>query len=391
MQSCVECDFSYEDALTDCPRCIELKLVLPPELVAVAAMTAEFITQAGSSKLEAKIGTLWPQNDDVSFKLITEVEKKFKGKNKFHSYFTENNTLNSTPNLLKQYIDTTITFTGLVTKFMDSLVAAAQEVGVHKVSGGNIVFMHYKGREDTDKGRLLAIWVTKKEGFDFHEVSLVPKDSNHLNLDALRQAAYFDLALFDAVYPDIPTDETYLKFIKGTSTGTFFKNAFGCNERNVGNVDSIKNLRCAVIDYQEKYRLSNDFYMDASNKVEKLLEAAQKSGKPISISTLCNAVDSLLDEDSPLKGTFESFINNNGYEINHHIEPTLNSVKAGQSIELVAGDKSFSAKILRKEIGPAGSSHMVQYAEDGRLTFLIVDPDQKKELLKLATANIEDE
>ncbi len=105
---------------------------------------------------------------------------------------------------------------------------------------------------------------------------------------------------------------------------------------------------------------------------------------------MTTTVDGLLPNDSPLKGTFESFINNNGYEINHHIEPTLNSIKAGQSIELVAGDKSFSAKILKKQIGPASSGHVVEY-EDGRLTLLIVDPEQKKELMKLATANAEDE
>ena len=62
--SCVECDFSYEDTLEECPRCAELEQVERPDLIAVAAMTAEFITQAGSSKLEAKIGELWPKNDD---------------------------------------------------------------------------------------------------------------------------------------------------------------------------------------------------------------------------------------------------------------------------------------------------------------------------------------
>ncbi|MEX9625581.1 hypothetical protein CYK57_00111 [Actinobacillus pleuropneumoniae] len=390
MLNCVECGFSYEDTLENCPRCVELDVTERPVLVAVAAMTAELITTTGSSKLEAKIGDLWPQNDGVSFKLISEVERKFKGKNKFHSYFLESNSLNSAPNILKKYISKNITFSVLVEKFMDSLVSSAKEVGVHKVSGGNIVFMHYKSHEDTDIGRLLAIWVTKKDGFDFDKESLVPKDSSHLNLDALRQAALFDLTLFDEVYPKIPSDDTYLKFIKGASGGAFFKIAFGCDERNVGNVDSIKNLRQAVSDYQDKYKLSNDFYMEASAKVEKLLETAQKNGKPISLSTLCNAVDGLLPDDSLLKGTFESFVNNSGYEINHHIEPTLNSVKAGQTIEVVAGDKSFSAKILKKQIGPAGSGHLVEY-EDGRLTFLIVDQEQKKELVKLVTANTENE
>ena len=89
MLNCVECGFSYEDTLENCPRCVELDVTERPVLVAVAAMTAELITTTGSSKLEAKIGDLWPQNDGVSFKLISEVERKFKGKNKFHSYFLE--------------------------------------------------------------------------------------------------------------------------------------------------------------------------------------------------------------------------------------------------------------------------------------------------------------
>jgi nucleoid-associated protein YejK len=390
MLSCVECDFSYEEILNECPRCIELDIAERPELIAVAAMTAQFITKQGSSKIEAKLGELWPESDEVSFKLISEVERKFKNKNKFHSYFTHDDSRDSAPNILNGYINEVITFKSLVHKFMESLVASARDVGVHKVGGGNIVFMHYKNQEQDDIGRLLAIWVTKKEGFDFDEETLLPKDSSHLNLDAMRQAALFDLTLFDAVYPATPDEDTYLKFIKGTSTGEFFKAAFGCDENNADNVHSIKQFRKAVSDYQDKHKLANDFYMDATTKVETLLEKAHKAGKAISLSTLCNTVDGLLPDDSPLKGTFERFINDNGYAINHHIEPTLNSVKAGKSIEVVAVDKSFTAKILRKEIGYAGTGSIVEY-EEGRLTFLITDEGQKKELAKLASANMDNE
>ncbi len=391
MLTCVECNYSYDESLDECPRCAELEKVERPDLVAVAAMTTQFITDSGSSILEAKLGELWPENDDVCFKLITEVERKFKSKNKFHSYFSEDTSSDSAPSILNRYIKDELSFSTLVEKFMDSLVASAKDVGVHKISGGNIVFMHYKSyAESDDVGRLLAIWVTKKEGFDFQEDSLLPKDSSHLNLDAMRQAALFDLTLFDEVYPKVPEEDTYLKFIKGTSSGAFFKVAFGCDEKNADNVDSIKNFRQAVSDYQDRHGLSNDFYMDATNKVETLISKAQKSGKPVSLSTLCHAVDGLLAEDSPLKGTFETFINNSGYEINHHIEPTLNSVKAGQAIEVSAGDKSYTAKILRNQVGCAGSGCVVEY-EDGRLTFLIEDENQKKELLKLAQANTSDD
>ncbi|MBL4763814.1 MAG: nucleoid-associated protein, partial [Colwellia sp.] len=381
---------SYEAELIECPRCSELENIERPKLIVVAAMTTQFITLQGSSKLEVKEGELWPENDEVSFKLITEVERKFKNKNKFHSYFTQDGSKDSMPSILNNYISKDIIFKSLVKKFMDSLVAAAKEVGVHKVGGGNIVFMHYKNQEKDDIGRLLAIWVTKKEGFDFDEKTLFPKDSSHLNLDAMRQAALFDLTLFDEVYPETPDEDTYLKFIKGTSTGEFFKVAFGCDENNADNVHSINQFRKAIGDYQDKHELANDFYMDATAKVETLLEKAQKSGKAISLSTMCNAVDGLLPDDSPLKGTFEGFINDNGYEINHHIEPTINSIKAGKLIEVIAGDKSYTAKILRKQIGYAGTGSIVEY-EDGRLTFLITDKGQKNELEKLASANMENE
>jgi nucleoid-associated protein YejK len=385
MFNCVECDYSYEESLDNCPRCLEVEIGRP-KLVAVAAMTAQFITHQGSSKIEAKLGQLWSQNDEVSFKLITEVERKFKNKNKFHSYFTEDNTIDSAPNILANYIKDEIEFTHLANKFMDSLVASAHDVGAHKVQGGNIVFMHYKGHEEDDLGKLLAIWVTKKEGFDFDPETLMPIDSSHLNLEALRQAALFDLTLFDLVYPEIPAEDTYLQFIKGASTGEFFKAAFGCDENNADNARSVEQFRKAITDFQDRHALSNDFYMDAYAKAETFLE----SGKVVSLTTLCNAVEDVLPEDSPLRGTFQSFINDNGYEINHHIEPTLNSVKAGQSIEVSAVDKSFTANILRKQIGPAGSGSIVEY-DEGRLTFLIVDKDQKKELSKLASANTPNE
>ena len=389
--NCVECDYSYEDTLAECPKCVELESAERPKLVAVAAMTAQFITQLGSSNLEAKLGDLWPENDDVSYKLITEVERKFKNKNKFHSYFSKTNASDSAPSILSGYIGETIEFDELVSKFMDSLVASAEDVGAHKVAGGNIVFMHYKSHEEDDLGRLLAIWVTKKEGFDFDPETLLPIDSSHLNLDALRQAALFDLTLFDASYPDIPAEETYLKFIKGASTGEFFKVAFGCDEKNADNAHSIAQLRKAVGHFQDKHKLSNEFYMDASAKVETLLDRALKGGKAVSLTTLCNTVEDLLPEDSPLRGTFKSFINNNGYEINEHIEPTVNSVSSGQSIDIAAGDKSFSAKILRKQVGAAGSGSIIEYDTDGRLTFLITDEEQKRLLAKLASANTPNE
>ncbi|MCH2058022.1 MAG: nucleoid-associated protein [Thalassotalea sp.] len=386
MLDCVECEFSYDEKqYEECPRCIELSQDRP-ELVAVAAITAQFITQAGSSRLDSKIGELWPENDDVCFKLITEVERKFKRKNKFHSYLLESNNSVSVPSRLQSYICKNIEFKTLVTLFMGELLSAARDAGAYKVAGGNIVFMHYKGHEEDDIGRFLAIMVTKKDGFDFDETNLVPKDSSHINLDALRQAALFDLTLFDEIYPAIPDSETYLKFIKGNSTGAFFKKAFGCDENNADNAESIEQIREAIADFQEKYSFSSHFYNEARKSVDSIIEKAAKNKESIPLTKLFDAVEQHIPDDSHVKGTFGVFVNENEYQINQHIEPTLTSAKKGKSISVEASDKSFSAEIVRKKVGGKGSGKSIEY-HDGQIILNLTDEKVKQEFEKLVEAN----
>lgn len=386
MLDCVECEFSYdEEKHQECPRCVELSQDRP-ELVAVAAITAQFITQAGSSRLDSKIGELWPENDDVCFKLITEVERKFKRKNKFHSYLSQSNSEISVPARLQSYISKNIGFKTLVTLFMDELLSAARDAGAYKVAGGNIVFMHYKGLQEDDIGRFLAIMVTKKDGFDFDETNLVPKDSSHINLDALRQAALFDLTLFDEVYPAVPDSETYLKFIKGNSTGAFFKKAFGCDENNADNVESVEQIREAIADFQEKHSLSSYFYNEARKSVDAVIEKAAKDKVSIPLTKLFDAVEQHIPDDSHVKGTFGVFVNENEYQINQHIEPTLDSAKKGKSISVEASDKSFTAEIVRKKVGGKGSGKSIEY-HDGQIILNLTDERVKQELEKLVEAN----
>lgn len=78
-------------------------------------------------------------------------------------------------------------------------------------------------------------------------------------------------------------------------------------------------------------------------------------------------------------------MNTGGYKVNHHIEPTKNSVKAGQYVDIVATDKSFSGKVVRKKVGASGSGKPVEY-EDGRLTLLITDHNQQREFERLIEA-----
>lgn len=386
MLDCVECEFSYdEEENEECPRCLELAQGRP-ELVALAAITSQFITQAGSSSLDSKIGELWPESDSVCYKLITEVEGKFKRKNKFHSYLTENTSSISIPSRLQSYISNKIEFKTLVKLFMDEILSAARDAGAYKVAGGNIVFMHYKGHEEDDIGRFLAIMVTKKDGFDFDKTNLVPKDSSHINLDALRQAALFDLTLFDEIYPEIPASETYLKFIKGNSTGAFFKKAFGCDENNADNAESVEQIREAIADFQEKYSFSSHFYNDARKSVDAIIENAAKNKESVPLTKLFDAVEKHIPDDSHLKGTFGIFVNENEYQINQHIEPTLDSAKKGKSISVEANDKSFTANIIRKKVGRKGSGKSIEY-HDGQIILNVTDEKIQQELEKLVEAN----
>ncbi|MFT6584802.1 MAG: nucleoid-associated protein YejK [Cognaticolwellia sp.] len=383
MFDCTECGYEFDNSLVNCPECdTSVAIAKRPELIALAAITTEFITQPGSSKLESKVGKKWPINEDICYNLISQVEKKFKRKNKFHSYYDESNDTNSTQVRLVNFILEKITFEKIVTLFMDSLIAKAREAGVSKVAGGNIIFMHYKSLETGDIGRLLAIMVDKKDGFDFDE-NLIPTDSQHINLEALRQAALFDLTLFEATYPEVPEDETYLKFIKGNSTGEFFKKAFGC-EIKVDNGRSVSELRKALVDFQEHNKLSEQFYDGANKTLESMLAKAAKSKDSIAVTSLFDAIESHLPEGSSLKGTFGNFVNTREYEINHHIEPTDQNVKDGKWVDVNASDESFKAKIYRSKIGASGSGKLVEYDEEKcQLILNVTDKNTRKALSKL--------
>tara|TARA_R110001583_G_scaffold195537_1_gene375638 strand:- start:2215 stop:3384 length:1170 start_codon:yes stop_codon:yes gene_type:complete len=387
MFTCDECGHEYEDALDSCPECDATRDdVKRPALVAVAAITAEFQTQQGSSKLSSEVGELWPPNDAVCFGLITEIERKFKRKNKYHSYYENDATPSSVPSRLQLYIKGNIKFKALVALFMKDLVDAAIKAGAYKVAGGNIVFMHYKNLEDDDVGRLLAIMVDKKNGFDFDE-NLIPKNSEQINIDALRQAALFDLTLFDATYPSQPSGETYLRFIKGASRGSFFKSAFGC-EIKADNGRSIEQLHGAIDKYQEHFKLPLSFYDKAKQKVDELLEKAAKDHQEISARKLFEAVESLIPEGRNLRGTFEKFVNEHEYEINDHIEPTRNNANFGQWVEVTANDESFNAKIYRSKLGAVGSDTSVQYdVENHQLILKVTDPATREALTKNVKAH----
>ncbi len=387
MSKCEGCGNIYKEGEVVCVVCDEVVLdEVKPKLVAVAAVTAQLKAKNSQSEISSEIGNSWPINNEICYSFITQVERRFKNKNKFHSYYEEQLGAGSVPSLFKKLIAKELVFKNLVKLLMDELVEAAEEAGAHKVAGANIVFMHYRSSVDASHtGRLLVVMVDNKSGFKFDE-KLIPEEEQHVNISALKQAALFDLALFDEIYPQAPDRDTYLKFIQGSSTGAFFKNAFGC-EIKADNGRSVDELYRALFDYQAKNKLSNDFYEEARSKLTEAFKNAANSitNKQVSLRELAVIVESTLPEGSDLTGTFLNFVNRN-YSVNEIIEPTKQSANAADWVDVEAKDESFKAHIYRAQIGAHGSGKTVEYDIDNhRLTFSVEDEVMRDSLSRLVS------
>lgn len=384
MFECKECGNTYSDELTACPECNEdsENESVSNSLRAIAAITGAFSFDSDKNKLSATLGNPWPIRDEVCFALINAVEKKFKRKNKFHSYYDYSSSQRSLPAHLKSYITEKINFNSLSADILARLVNEANETSGNKSRIGNVVFMHYKGTEQDDLGRFLIILVNKKDGFDFDE-NLIPKDSKHINLDALRQAALVDLTLFDVEYKPDTIQQSYLRFIKGSSQDGFFKKAISCVVK-ADNGESVQQLFKALADFQDEHKLPDSFYNRTYEKLTDKLERSAKLKTEVSLVELSAVVDLFLDERPELKGVFNSFVNIREYAVNHYIEPTRQSVENEKWIELQAQDSSFRAKISRRNIGAIGSGAEVEYdSESYKLTLNISSAESRALLAKL--------
>ena len=392
MTQCSECGHQVHESITTCPECnvdITVSVEAPqntgPALIAVGAITGEFIPSQNGSELTSRVGSTWPVSEERCFSLISVMEKKFKAKNKFHSYYEEDRLSTSPQSRLLSYIEQELTLTELATNFMADLTSAAIESGQSRRVDGHVVFMHYKTNGDEDDlGRLLVFMVGKKEGFDF-DGNLVPTSTTHINIDALRQAALFDLTLFHATYPEEPEAETYLKFIKGNSSAKFFQLSFGCVAR-ADNKRSTEQLYDALDSFQQVNGLSESFYQTARANIDRHLSSAASLKKPISAATLYQAVESALPEGSTLRNTFEAFVNNSGYEINTHIEPTSKNVEDEKWVTIHSSDQSFKAEVYKQQIGATGNGQPIEYDSTTHiLSFHIVDDRTRRELERLVT------
>lgn len=392
MHICHNCDTEYNLNDSKCPSCDATKVLTTSSnsMVAVHAMTVELEVDNSKSTVEPKFGSLWPlDGKDVSFQFIQQVELKFKRKNKFHGYYDEE-TGSDVAGLLSKYFTSSITqedFTALVHSFAYELKKAIFDLKVSsKVASSKIVFMHYKSTQNDDFGRLLAVMVDKKSGFDFTEGSLLPKPAQHINLESLKQAISIDLDLFDTCYPEQPENEAYLKFIRGSSSATYFRVAFGCKEKS-DNGESLNNLYQAIDSYATINNLGFDFCIEAEEKLTKFVTKVKESNKSsFSIDQAAIVIETALPESrKELENTFSTFVNESELLINHYIEPTVHQIKEHQWIDFSDEHNGLIARVHSSiEIGKKNEGKDVEFNESTRkLEIKIKDAKTREKIIRM--------
>ncbi|MBB6522289.1 nucleoid-associated protein [Pseudoteredinibacter isoporae] len=380
MLECDDCKIAYEESLAECPNCEPEKTKIIQPLKVVSAVTAQFISEKGADDIDSKIGLPWPIENEICYAFITQVERKFKRKNKFHSYYEQQDSDTSMPSRLQKYIRGETDFLKLIDMLMDELVLSAIDSGAVKITGGGIVFMHYKDNDEDDVGRLLAVMVDNRSGFKF-DGDLIPENAQHINLNTLKQAALFDLTGFKETYPEKPEGKTYLKFIAGSSASAFFKKAFGC-EIKADNAKSVDQLYAALEKYRSTLNLPVEDYHKSRRRLDKELEKAARDKKPVSLDALSVLIDSEIPDAFKQGKSFSEFVNDNDFEVNDYIEPTVQAVEAEQWVNVNAPDESFSAKIYRAKIGGVGSGHPIEYDVDTHKLTLSVNDHNEQQSLK---------
>ncbi|WP_196599184.1 nucleoid-associated protein [Aliivibrio fischeri] len=370
MYLCHMCSTEYSKTEKQCPSCdtpIIVSVVSDFEMVAVHAVTVEFEIDKKKQTVSPNIGSLWPlDGEDVSYKFIQQVELKFERKNKFHGYY-EKDTETNIPRHLAKYFNSLITeddFKNLVNAFCIELKNAIHKTGVtSKATSSKIVFMHYKSAINHDFGRVLAVMVDKKSGFDFTDGTLLPKSAEHINLDALKQAVSIDIDQFDCCYPEAPTNEAYLKFIRGSSSADYFRIAFGCIEKSDNGL-SLENLYSAITQFGTSNNLSQDFIFDAEDNLTEFLDDLKKSNNSsFSISQAAFVIEKALPAEAKvLESSFIPFVNQNKLMINQYIEPTSNQIKNKHWVDFSDSANGLIAKLHESnDIGFSGDGYLVEY------------------------------
>ncbi len=322
---------------------------LGSEFKILGGITASFErdTSKDRSPFKSKMGNTWNPESEASIDFVEKLQRKFKRKNKFHSYFSGLPS-NQTPANLTNYINGNIDFKSLAESEMKLLESFANDAESTSLVGGNVVFMHYRNAgEDEDDGRLLIVMVDKKGAFEFDEVTLEPKKLQPIDTDALRQAAMFDLTLFSEVYPG-KDGSAYLHFIEGRSKADFFKLALGCDSK-VSNKESVQNIFDAIKSFAALNSLKQKVQAAISEKVYEYI--GNHIGKQVELKEIQHVIDSNLPTNHPAVGKFSKFANENGYQINAVFEATSYSLNQSVSIKITDFQSNYTVNIKAASIG----------------------------------------
>jgi nucleoid-associated protein YejK len=384
--ACQECGNVIDDIEQNCEVCgtsPNVARIGNQNFMVVNAITAHLEKE---KLFDYTIGQLWDLTTPVATEFITRIEKKFRRKNKFHNYLVKDNLPNSIPTLLSKFNAGTIIFESFCQTVMNKLkLNSNNETVVSKLVGGTLVFVHYKSLNDADDlGKLLIVMVDKRSAFDFEEGSLQPKRLNPVNTDALRQAAMFDLTLFDESYPD-NDGHSYVDFIQGKSQSDVFKDSLGCT-RDVDNKRSINEIFRAIEEFVSSNSLGRAVRENADIAVRDFLDIKSRDtiDKSVSIDEVQVVIDKCLPKKSKCKGTFKDFVYENEFKIDAQFEPTIYSAKQALTIKLTDEDKNFEIKILRGAIGDEKSNKPVIIGSRNNEVIIRLSPDEFNKLIKYA-------
>lgn len=384
--ACQECGNVIDDIEQDCEVCgasPNVARIGNQNFMVVNAITAHLEKE---KIFDFTMGQLWNLTTPVATEFITRIEKKFRRKNKFHNYLVKDTLPNSIPTLLSKFNAGTIIFEKLCKSVMNKLkLNSNNENVVSKLVGGTLVFVHYKSINDADDlGKLLIVMVDKRGAFDFEEGSLQPKRLNPVNTDALRQAAMFDLTLFDECYPD-NDGHSYVDFIQGKSQSDVFKDSLGCT-RDVDNKRSINEVFRAIEMFVSSNSLGRAVRENADIAVRNFLDIKSRDNvdKSVSIDEIQEVVDKCLPKKSKYRTTFKDFVYENEFKIDAQFEPTIYSAKQALTIKLTDEDQNFEIKILRGAIGDENSNKPVIIGKRNNEVIIRLSPDEFYKLKKYA-------
>lgn len=324
------------------------------------------------------LGKPWSLGNAAAIDFVKKIEGKFRRKNKLHGHLEE------APGGIAGQFDGfskgDIPFLSCVEFILNFIMLAANDVRRGRLSGGNVVFIHYVTNADVDDvGRLLIVIVDKKGVFDF-DSELVPKKFESIDMDALRQAAMVDLTLFSQTYP-ANDGEPYLRFIEGKSSSNFFKSALGCGE-SVDNKSSVQQVVQAVEDFVKNLGLKRSERDKVTTTVDAFMEKKARDKLPIRINDIQAAIDVVLPEGCVGKGKFAEYVNSMELNINYYFEPTIDSIDKSSSVNISDLDGNFECRVRKSSIGSCDSDKPVRFTKDGEFLLIPVSGILSSETVK---------